>query len=150
MTLKTLLSSAFIGASLALSACSNADAPRAAQVESVQIAELTPVSAVLIYADWCGSCKVLDPKLKAVLPQFEDRGVTLVTLDYTAKDKDAFYAAANAAGVGEAVRSALGDTVKTGQLFLVPEGASAHAQKVNMSHTEDEIAERIMLAMKAG
>ncbi|MEM8937221.1 MAG: thioredoxin family protein, partial [Pseudomonadota bacterium] len=43
------------------------------------------VLAVLSYADWCGNCKVLDPKIKAAQAANAFDGVEFVTLDYTAR-----------------------------------------------------------------
>ena len=97
--------------------------------------------AVLIYADWCGSCRILDPKIKAVKESGD------FELDYTARDEDAFYKAAKKAGVKKAVRSAFeGSSVKTGQLFLIsPDGATILG-KVTRDYTEADIAEAISKA----
>lgn len=103
--------------------------------------------AVLIYADWCGSCRILDPKIKAVKESGDFEHVQFVTLDYTARDEDAFYKAAKKAGVKKAVRSAFeGSSVKTGQLFLIsPDGATILG-KVTRDYTEADIAEAISKA----
>jgi len=79
----------------------------------------TRLVAATVYADWCGSCKILDPKVADVAAASGDQPVAFVKLDYTAKDKDAFYATADAAGIGEAVRAELSDGIKTGQLLLI-------------------------------
>lgn len=117
----TLLTSALISV-LALTACSQAEAPKvdASKVETVAAKAMeTKTKAVLVYADWCGSCKVLDPKIKKVQAMGPMAGLEFVTLDYTAKDADDFYAQAEAAGVGAAVKTYLDGTIKTGQLLLV-------------------------------
>lgn len=41
------------------------------------------VLAVLMYADWCASCKVLDPKLQAVRPEFEQSDILFLRFDFT-------------------------------------------------------------------
>ena len=83
----------------------------------------TKTKAVLIYADWCGSCKILDPKLKYVRAGLGENGtmpgLEFVTLNYTDKNADNFYAQAEASGVSEAVKTYLDGTIKTGQLLLV-------------------------------
>jgi thiol-disulfide isomerase/thioredoxin len=79
----------------------------------------TKLAGVLIYADWCGSCKVLDPKVETVKNGGPYEGVSFVKLDYTDKDADAFFAAADQAGVGAAVRGAFAENIKTGQMLLI-------------------------------
>ena len=79
--------------------------------------------AVLVYADWCGSCKILEPKLKMVRTALGEHnkmpGLEFVTIDYTDKNKEDLFAQADAVGVGKAVRNYLGGTVSTGVLLLV-------------------------------
>lgn len=128
MTLKSIIAaSALFG----LIACSGAEAPKAAlpkvkapaaKAEAPAAkaqAMATKTTAVLIYADWCGSCKILDPKLKEARGLGAIPGLDYVVLDYSAKDPADFYAQAEAAGVGAAVTAYLNGTIKTGQLVLV-------------------------------
>ncbi len=77
------------------------------------------IAAVLIYADWCPSCKIIEPKLSSARSQGPIEGVKYLTLDYTTRDKNAMFAAADGLGVGEAIRTQLGDEVLTGILLLV-------------------------------
>ena len=116
-------------AALTLAACGQADTPKmdapasmkdtaSKAASAAQMA--TKTKAVLIYADWCGSCKVLDPKIKSAQSVMGKMpGLEFITLDYTDKNADNFYAQAEAAGVGPAVKAYLDGTVKTGQLLLV-------------------------------
>ena len=87
-----------------------------ASVEQIADARL---AAVMVYADWCGSCKVLDPRINAIRENNQFDQTAFITLDYTSKNKEAFYAAAQAYGVDNAVKDYLGQKVKTGQLLLV-------------------------------
>ena len=107
------------GLSLFFAACGNAPSETAGKTDTatseVQEARLV---AALSYADWCGSCKTLDPKVQEARAS-GDLGAAFVTLDYTAKDSDAFFAAADAAGIGDAVRGKYSEAVKTGQLLLI-------------------------------
>jgi len=41
------------------------------------------ILGVLMYADWCGKCKQLDPKLSEVKPQFEDQSILFTQFDMT-------------------------------------------------------------------
>lgn len=120
--MKLMLTTAIITA-LTITGCSkaptSASAPKVVETITQTASIDTKSKAVLIYADWCGSCKILDPKIQEVKAMGPVPGLEFVTLDFTAKDNAAFFAQADAAGVGEAVRIHFGDTVKTGQLLLV-------------------------------
>ncbi|MEM9015160.1 MAG: hypothetical protein AAGB02_08650 [Pseudomonadota bacterium] len=96
---------------------SNASAPAAPVIEGEQ--GEARIAAVLSYADWCSSCKILDPKLTAVKAGAAIPGVQYVTIDYTDKNADSFFAGADAAGVGPAVREKFDGEVKTGLLLIV-------------------------------
>lgn len=151
-----LLASAFISV-LALTACSQAEAPKvdtakvetmAAKAKDTKMME-TKTKAVLIYADWCGSCKVLDPKIKKVQSMGPMPGLEFITLDYTAKDADAFYAQAEASGVGSAVKTYLNGTIKTGQLLLVDVDDQKVVGKVTKTLEPKEIITALKDAVQA-
>lgn len=152
----SFLTSALISV-LALTACSQAEAPKTSAVTTPSVkTETAPVKkmatktkAVLVYADWCGSCKVLDPKIKRVQTMGPVPGLEYVTLDYTAKDAKAFFAQAEAAGVGKAVRDYLGGTVKTGQLLLVDVNDKKVIGKVTKDLDSGEILTAVKAAVKA-
>lgn len=123
--MKHIIRLAGLTALAALTACSQAPAPGAVSDAKNIIAEKAPAAVeaktagVLIYADWCGSCKVLDPKVKKVRAMGAVPGLKFITLDYTAKDPQAFYAQADAAGVGDAVKAHFGEAISTGKLLLI-------------------------------
>jgi len=146
-----LLTSAFISV-LALTACSQAETPKTMteKVETKSAKAMdTKTKAVLIYADWCGSCKVLDPKIKKVQSMGAIPGVEFVTLDYTEKNADAFYAQAKAAGVEAAVKAYLDGTIKTGQLLLVDLDDQNVIGKVTKTSQPAEILTALRDAIKA-
>lgn len=157
--MKFILKTTLAAAAFALAACSGADAPKieapamkdiaskAAEMAPDMAAMATKTKAVLIYADWCSSCKVLDPKIKAAqtaLPGGKMPGLEFITLDYTDKNADNFYAQAEAAGVMDAVKAHFDGTVKTGQLLLV----DMDDQKVVGKVSKDDAAAQIMSALK--
>jgi len=161
--MKTFMITTVLAASVSLSACSKVEAPtKAADVKvsvpdvkapatNVMAAEAmtTKTKAVLVYADWCGSCKVLDPKIQKVKSMGGVPGVDFVTLDYTLKDADVFYAQADEAGVGKAVRDYLDGTIKTGVLLLVDLDDEKVIGKVTKTSEADEIVTALKTAVSA-
>ena len=162
--LNTLILAASVLAGLSFTACSKAPtakvqtpAPTAKVQTPAPMAEAQTVAAiddtvkaVLIYADWCGSCKVLDPMVQALRPGFDDMGVSFVKLDYTAKDADAFFTQATDAGVHTAVHSALSDSIKTGQLLIVSADGTQVISTLNKTNSKDEILDSLMKAVSEG
>lgn len=102
-----------------MAACGQASVPASERAAVTAPAEDTKLLAVLSYADWCGSCKALDPKVKAVQAANTFDGVEFATIDYTSRDSDAFFADAETLGVAGAMRATFPDKVKTGRLYLV-------------------------------
>ena len=99
------------------------------------------IAAVRIHADWCPNCKALDPKVEAVMETLGDEyTVREVRLDYTARDKDALWAAADAANVRAPLEAYVGDKVKTGLLILINEDTGEVVGKATAKFTEAELA----------
>lgn len=142
-------------AALALTACGNAaDSGSASKsVEATKSATTADVKTVtiaaLVYADWCGSCKVLDPTIKKAKAMGPLPGVEFIVLDYTDKNDDNFYAQAEAAGVESAIRAYLDGTVKTGQLLLVDVDDAKVINKVTKVDAVPEILSKIKAAVSA-
>ena len=125
------------------------DYGKKSKMEAAVQTEAQP-KAVLIYADWCGSCQILDPRIKSVKESGGFENVDYVVLDYTARDEDAFYKAAKKAGVKKAVRAAFdGKSVKTGQLFLINADGTEILATVTRKHSEEDIAEAVAALQKA-
>lgn len=110
--------------------------------EQAETVEAPGVTATLIYADWCGGCKVLDPTVKAAEAAAGDRAVTFVTLDYTAKDKADFMAQAETAGVAEAIAAHTkdGKKIKTAQLLIIDAGGQTSAVLKKSASADDILA----------
>jgi thiol-disulfide isomerase/thioredoxin len=101
----------FLAASAAafLVACGQAEVSAEERAAVTAPAEDTKILAVMSYADWCGSCKALDPKVKAVHASNQFTGVEFATIDYTSRDADAFFADAETLGVAAAMRATFPD-----------------------------------------
>ncbi len=142
----------FIAAVL-LAACSGEPAAQApaqtTETAAPAVTEETKIAAVLSYADWCTSCKILDPKLKAVQAGAPIDGVGYLTIDYTERDQDAFFATADAAGVGGAVRAFYADEIKTGILLLVDMSTGDVVADIRKSMSEEEIRTSLETAAAA-
>ncbi|MEO0452225.1 MAG: thioredoxin domain-containing protein [Pseudomonadota bacterium] len=105
-----------------LAACGQAAVPASERAAVTAPATDSKVLAVMSYADWCGSCKALDPKVKAVQATTAFEGVEFTLIDYTSRDADAFFADAETLGVAETMRATFPDKIKTGRLYLVIPG----------------------------
>jgi len=86
---------------------------------NLPISDETRLAAVLVYADWCGSCKILDPKLQQAKAEGPIDGVQHIVLNYTDRNDDAFFASADELGLGVPIRANLGEGINTGVLLLV-------------------------------
>lgn len=109
----------------------------------------TKVKAVLIYADWCGSCKVLDPKIKDVQSNNRLKNVSFITLDYTNKNFEDFYTQAKTAGVEAPIKALFNEKVKTGILLLVDADDNRIVGQVTKVMTSAEILGSINAAVAA-
>ena len=76
-------------------------------------AEDTQVLAVLSYASWCGSCKVLDPKIETVRAANDFEGVEFFALDYSARDEAAYFADAETLGIDRSSGDVLSTVTKS-------------------------------------
>lgn len=52
---------------------------------SAQAADKT--NLVLFYSDYCGQCKILEPKLKEALNDVDKGAITFIKFDYTDRDR---------------------------------------------------------------
>lgn len=143
-------------AAIALAAaCSNEAATKvspeiAAAAEAAVIDKIAPdtkIAAVLVRADWCSSCRIIEPKLDVVRAASPIAGVGHITLDYTARDEDAFFAEADMAGVGDAIRTAFAENgVTTGIVLLVDVASGAIVGDLRKSLSSEDLANAMAAA----
>ena len=133
----------------ALAACGPSVAASGSLADVKEItapADDTKVLAVLSYSSWCGSCKVLDPKVESVRASEDWTGVSFVLLDFTDKNEGALLKAADEAGIGPAIRRATLDGIRTGQLILMDIAAQEEMSRIGKGTSVKDMAERIRLA----
>lgn len=113
-------SAIFVVLAMLVTGCSQSSPvaePRLGAVEAVQ--PDTKLAAVMVRADWCPTCKVIEPKVLAARADQQLDGVAHIVIDYTERDDRDFYAQADAAGVGRAMRREFSDGIYTGMLYVV-------------------------------
>lgn len=102
--------------------------------------------AVLFYADWCKSCKVLEPKLDEVKRGFQNDSVLFTRFDLTdefTKDQSEHYAAL--VGLENFYRENDG---KTGFLLLIDAKSKQLLGKITKEKTPEEIKSMLTNALK--
>ncbi|MEW6213288.1 MAG: thioredoxin family protein [Acidobacteriota bacterium] len=102
--------------------------------------------AVLFYADWCNSCKILEPKLNQVKREFQDKSVLFTRFDLTddfTKDQSAHFAAL--IGLENFYRESEG---KTGFMLLIDGQSKKLLGKITKEKSPDEIRTMLTHALK--
>ena len=108
-------------------------------------AEKAKVVGILFYADWCGSCKVLEPKINAVKKDFTESSILFTRVDMTDEfTKRQSQLLANQLGFGDIVRKQDG---KTGFMLLVSNSAGKVITMLLKTQSEDEIRAEITKAL---
>lgn len=93
--------------------------------------------AVLMYADWCPSCKILDPKLQAVQPEFAQSGILFLRFDFTdAGTTHQSSMLAHSLGLSELYERNGG---RTGYMVLVDRATGQVTTRITKDHSEPEI-----------
>lgn len=104
------------------------------------------VVGVLFYADWCGSCKVLEPKLNKVKKDFMDQPVLFTRFDLTddfTRQQSKLYA--NLIDMQNIYTENAG---KTGFMLLVNPKDKRVLGKLIKTQSEQEIKATIQTALK--
>jgi thiol-disulfide isomerase/thioredoxin len=110
--------------------------------ETVIISENEPkVLAVRMYADWCGNCKILDPKVDSFKEDFSDGRVVFIRLDQT-EDFDTAQSEllAGLIGIKDVFLEYKG---KTGMMLLIDAKTKKLLEVVTHRNETDEIKAKI-------
>jgi hypothetical protein len=138
------------GTALMLAACSNAaDTADAGTNPVIQVAD-APIATETDHSNMgTPDMAEMETKVKAVQAMGTMPGLEYVTLDYTDKNPNDFYAQAAAAGVEDAVRAELDGTIKTGWLLLIDVDDARVVSKVTKEDDTSEIAAKLTAALAA-
>ncbi len=105
------------------------------------------VVGILFYADTCGSCKVLDPKIEAVKKEFAEEAVLFTRVDLSndfTKHQSKLHC--SLMGLNEIYAE---HSAKTGFMLLVDAKEKKVLGKLVKTQTEDEIKAAIKTALAA-
>jgi thiol-disulfide isomerase/thioredoxin len=110
---------------------------RAQEEAKNQKVESPKVLAVLFYADWCNSCKALEPNLNKVKRDFQGQSILFTRFDLTddfTKDQSAQYAAL--LGLENYYQENAG---KTGYMLLIDRQSKKVLGRITKQNSPEEI-----------
>lgn len=106
---------------------------RSADIEPDYVYEGEPeIVAATFYATWCSPCRVLEPKLSDVIPEFADKPVKFVKLDFTFGKRDEVEALAAREGLDDVYRQFGG---ASGFTLLVDQETGEVIDMLTMDHS---------------
>ena len=110
----------------------------------VMAEEAPAIKAVIFYADSCGSCKILDPRMKAALNAINPAEIDVVKLDFSNKDTiEETKVLAKTAGVDNILQQY---GAKTGFIVLVNEQGEV-VEKLTKKDEAADIAGKIAVSI---
>ena len=102
----------------------------------IEGSETPLVTAAMFYSDWCASCRILEPKLKTVRPDYADKPVRFVKYDFTLGPRPAHRQTAEEEGMSKLYEEHKGGT---GFMVLIDRNDGELLDVVTMRYSEDEI-----------
>ncbi len=118
-------------------------------------AEMDPASAftdgranlvgATFYSAWCSSCAVLDPKLRAVVPDFDGRAVEFTKFDFSIGQPESLTQKATELGIEDVY---LANKGATGFMALVDRRDQRVVTIITMRDSKDDIRNKIESAIK--
>ena len=122
-------------------------AAHAGQHEKAEAAhEHTTLKAVKLDAEWCSSCKAITPKMAKAKVENDFEKVHFATIDYTKKDKKAFWAAADALGMKAQLKEFLDGKPKTGLVILFDIQSNQIVDVITKADSPEEMAQKLLAA----
>jgi thiol-disulfide isomerase/thioredoxin len=105
----------------------------------------TELIALRMYADWCGMCKALDPKVNQVKEEFKGKGVFFAVFDQTdefAKEQSALHA--KLLGLEHVQKEFEG---KTGLLLLIDPKTKEISERITHTITIEDLRKKLTRTM---
>jgi thiol-disulfide isomerase/thioredoxin len=132
---------------IALCAIALATTAQHTMADEQSAAEKPQLVGLVFYADWCGTCKVIEPRIDAVKKELADKPVLITRVDLT---DDATRAQsqlfANWVGLGEIYQE---HASATGFMLLIDPAQPKVIQRITAQHTEQQIRQAIDQALAA-
>ncbi len=110
------------------------------------IAEEPEIIAATFSSAWCSACKILEPRLKTVIPDFADDPVKFVKLDFTLGQRGAVADKAEREGLGDIYPDYKG---ATGFTLLVDADTGQIVDSLTIKHSEQAMRAAIAQAIAA-
>lgn len=112
---------------------------------SVQAEQTAKAYSLFYAADWCTSCKILEPKLTAVKPSFNGKPIEFLRIDLTnSETAEASLLKAQALGLGDIARQ---NAKATGYVLLVNADSKQIVGRIYSSQSEQQIKQKLQLAI---
>ncbi len=102
-------------------------------------------AVVMVHADWCPSCRAMAPMLKTLQTDAKADTIAFVTLDFTDRNKAAFFTHADLAGIGMPVRKRFARGISTGILMVI----DLQGQKIAREFDKDTPYETVLAAISS-
>lgn len=135
MTRRTLFKSLIASLAFALPA---------AWAAPVSVSDTAPTAMLVqVHADWCGSCKVLDPRVSDLQQTLNAENVLVVKLDYTDK---ATTAQANRLAAALGITDAVAANNGTGTLLVIRGDDRSLATVLTRSNSDEDIVNAVKAA----
>jgi thiol-disulfide isomerase/thioredoxin len=105
------------------------------------------VVGLVFYADWCGTCRVLEPRIDEVKKDMTDKPVLITRVDLTDEATRAqSQLFANWVGLGDIYQEQAG---ATGFMLLIDPQEKKVVDRITAQHSEEQIRETIDAALAA-
>ncbi|WP_306016779.1 thioredoxin domain-containing protein [Oceanicaulis sp. MMSF_3324] len=113
--------------------------PSSAAAQTDMQAEAAPprLVAALFRSNWCGPCKILEPRYERVISEYADAPLDRVRFDSSFGRRDALADRAREAGIASAYDAASG---RTGFVLLIDRETQDVLARITARYSEDDIA----------